>query len=77
VNAVAFTDLLAPGVAGGGVDLAEVVFDAARNGDQQQPGRLTRSPEPVWAARGRKTKLPAAASKTSLPQRTDSSPCST
>jgi hypothetical protein len=34
----------------GVIDLAEVVFDAAWDGDQEQPGRLLPGPEPVRAA---------------------------
>jgi hypothetical protein len=75
-DAIALTDQVALVVAGGGVDLGEVVLDAARDSDQQ-PGGLAGSPDPVRAAAGRKTKLPAAASNASSPQRTESSPSST
>ncbi len=47
------------------VDLSEVVFDAAWDGDQQQPGDSAGRPEPVRTPRGKNTKLPAAASNVS------------
>jgi hypothetical protein len=46
------TDPVAFFVGCGVVDLAEVVFDAAWNGDQEQPGGLVPGPEPVRAAAG-------------------------
>ena len=61
-DAVSLTDPAPPGVAGGGVDLAEVVLDAVRDGDQRRPGReAPAAPEP-WGGcpLGRNTKLPAA-----------------
>jgi hypothetical protein len=51
-NAVQLTDPVTFPVVWGIVDLAEVVFNAARDGDDEEPGRLVRSPEPVRAAPG-------------------------
>ena len=51
-DAVALTDLTPLLVAGGGVDLEEVVFGAARDCDQQQPCGRAGCPEPVGAAAG-------------------------
>jgi len=49
-NAVLLADLVELFVGCGVIDLAEVVFDAARDGDQEQPGGLVPGPEPVRAA---------------------------
>jgi hypothetical protein len=49
---VALADLAALVVGGGGVDFAEVVLDAARDGDQQQPGGPARGPDRVRAPAG-------------------------
>jgi hypothetical protein len=51
-DAITLADPGALIIAGSSVDLAEVVFDAARDGDQQQPDGRARSPEPVRAATG-------------------------
>jgi len=55
-DAVTLTDPAPLGAAGSSVDLAEVGFDAAWDGDQQQPGSRTRRPEPVRAAPGQEDK---------------------
>jgi hypothetical protein len=46
-DAVALADPVTLGIGGCGVDLVEVVLDAARGGDQLQPGGPVRGPEPV------------------------------
>jgi hypothetical protein len=51
-DAVALTDLTPLLVAGGGVDLEEVVFDATRDWNQQQSCGRAGCPEPVGAAAG-------------------------
>src|SRR5580704_1194792 len=51
-NAVQLADPVALAVVRGVVDLTEVVFDAAWDDDQEQPGRLVHGPEPVRAAAG-------------------------
>jgi hypothetical protein len=76
-DAVVLTDLTPFLVAGGGVDLEEVVFDATRDWNQQQPCGRAGCPELVGRPRGRNTKLPAAAVNASPPRRTVSSPSST
>ena len=51
-NGVPVTDLMALFVACCVIDQAEVVFDAAGNGDEEQPGGLIGGSEPVRAAAG-------------------------
>jgi hypothetical protein len=73
-DAVALADPVTLGIGGCGVDLVEVVLDAARDGDQLQPGGPARGPEPVRVPVGQEAKLPAAAPNASPPRRMDSSP---
>jgi hypothetical protein len=76
-DSVALTDLTPLLVAGGGVDLEEVLSDATRDWNSSSraggPGAQNRRGRP----RGRNTKLPAAAMNASPPRRTVSSSSST
>src|SRR5215471_1947884 len=56
MDAVVLADPGALGVVRSSADLAEVVFDAAWDGDQQQPGDSARGPEPVRAPPGQENK---------------------
>jgi hypothetical protein len=51
-NSVALPDAVAFVVRGCGVDLLQVVLDAARDGDQQQPDGPAHGPGPVHASAG-------------------------
>jgi hypothetical protein len=76
-DAVALADLVLLAVGGRGVDLAEVVLDAAGTAISSSRAGRAAAQNRCGRPRGKKTKLPAAASKALSPQRTDSSPSRT
>ena len=57
VDAISLTDPAALLVCGDGVDVVEVVLNAARDGYQQQPGGSAHGSEPVRAPAGQEHEL--------------------